>query len=65
MVLKMNFRQIKDEGINTKGLIESMYSYIYNQEFVALPYTLLLILKRTCFFTSSFLFFISSSNGSE
>lgn len=45
MVLKMNFRQIKDEGINTKGLIESMYSYIYNQEFVALPYTLLLILK--------------------
>ena len=40
MVLERNFRQIKDEGINTKGLIESMYSYIYNQEFVALPYTL-------------------------
>lgn len=37
MVLKMNFRQIKDEGINTKGLIESMYSYIYNQEFAVLP----------------------------
>ena len=46
MVLKMNFRQIKDEGINTKGLSESMYSYIYNQEFAALPYTLHFILKH-------------------
>lgn len=48
MVLERNFRQIKDEGINTKGLIESMYSYIYNQEFVALPYTLFSETPHAC-----------------
>lgn len=37
MVLERNFMQIKDEGINTKVLIESMYSYIYNQD-VSYPF---------------------------